>query len=171
MCVLFAALGAAGCSSSSADRATDTAADLEALRRQTVCPADVRVIESVNAPIAEVLRAAERLLAARTAYSQGHVYRLTPRLAPIRHVQRLSMTNSEIDQRAPGKLRVNGLAAALCGEATAKASWAIQYDLIAAGIAGTQDYPFLVKTASGWRFWGSWCGAGRTSAWRAANCS
>lgn len=171
VCVLLAAFGASGCTSSSSDRPTDTAAGLNALRRQTTCPTNVLEIESAAAPIAEVLTAAERLLAAQTSNSQGHVYRLTPRFAPIKHVQRLYLTMSKMDMRAPGHLRIHSLAAALCGEATANASWAIQYDLILSVIAGSQRYPFLVKTASGWRFWGEWCGAGRPAAWRAANCS
>jgi hypothetical protein len=27
-----------------------------------------------------------------------------------------------------------------------------------------------VKTRSGWRFWGKWCGAGQSKAWRRQYC-
>jgi hypothetical protein len=37
-------------------------------------------------------------------------------------------------------------------------------------IANTGVYPFFVKTKRGWRFWGDWCAAGQSPAWRRKNC-
>jgi len=132
----------------------------------------VLLAESSKASIADVLRAAERQLARETINSQGRIYHLTPRNAPITLLERIATigNGSPLDQRVPGLGAVHRAAVSACGIAIAQASWAIHYEIPIAVIAGLGPYPFFVKTRSGWRFWGSWCGADKPRQWRNSNC-
>lgn len=135
------------------------------------CPKDILGDESRFAPIAEVLRAAQRLLAQETINSQGTIYHLTPRHAPIDYIQQLDVYGAPVDDQVPGRVALYRAAASACGEATAHASWAIRYTVPVSLIAGTAGYPFFVKTRTGWRFWGGgWCGVGHSREWRARYC-
>jgi hypothetical protein len=135
------------------------------------CPQGVLVEESRGTPIREALRAAEKLLARTRVSVQGTTYYLTPRHAPIDFITPLSLFGSRVvDEQVAGKIALHRAAARLCGEATAQASWAIRYFPVTL-IAGLAGHPFLVKTRTGWRFWGNgWCGAGHSRAWRTRHC-
>ena len=142
----------------------------ESADQRTSCPKGVLVDESERTPITDALRAAQRLLARQTISSQGTVYHLTPRNAPIDYIQQLVVNTSITDQNLPGLVGLHRAAAARCGEAIARASWALHFALPVAIIAGEGGYPFLVKTKAGWRFWGGWCGAGKSRQWRVTHC-
>lgn len=131
---------------------------------RATCPGHVLYRASALASIQGVLHAAQRVLARQTIDSQGTTYRLTPRNAPIDYLQQLGT-----DRTLPGAA-IHRVAAKLCGEQVAQASWAVHYELPVAVIAGSAGFPFFVKTRSGWRFWGYWCGAGRSAAWGRQNC-
>jgi hypothetical protein len=134
------------------------------------CPSGVLVRASILAPVSSVLHAAQRVLARQTITSQGTTYHLTPRNAPIDQVEQLAISHLERDRAVAGRVAIHRVAAAACGEKIAQASWAIHYQVPVSVIAGPGSFPFLVKTKAGWRFWGYWCGAGRTKAWRQKNC-
>jgi hypothetical protein len=134
------------------------------------CPKRVLVRASQIASVSEVLQAAQNLLARQAINSQGTIYRLTPRNAPIDYVARVATSGTVFDQTIPGLLGLHRAAAAACGAATAQASWAIHYNVPVSVIAGSGGFPFLVKTAHGWTFWGSWCGANRSRTWRTSRC-
>src|SRR5262245_9836372 len=91
------------------------------------CPTNV-LTESASAPVGVVLRAAERRLAKRTMNTQGTIYHLTPRNAPIELVARLATGAPVLEARVPGLAALHHAAAVACGERTAGASWAIRYD-------------------------------------------
>ena len=120
----------------------------------------------------EVIGAAQRVLARQTVTPMGRVYHLTPRNAPIVFVAQLEIDGGRYGgRRVPGLLPLNGRATGLCGKDIADASWAIHYEIPVAPMASSADvYTFFVKTRSGWRFWGDWCGAGKPRRWRSANC-
>ena len=135
------------------------------------CPRQVDYEGSAQAPVAAALRAAQRILARGTINSQGRVYRLTPRHAPIDLIARIAIVGgSPLDRTVPGLLAIHDVAAKACGSRVAQVSWAVHYELPVSIIAGSAGYPFLVKIRGGWRFWGYWCGAGRSVAWRRRNC-
>lgn len=151
-------LAATACGASSVHRQAQTPSS------RTGCPQHVLYRASALASIHGVLNAAQRVLARQTTMSQGTTYHLTPRNAPIDYLQQLGT-----DRTLPGAT-LRRVAAKLCGEQVAQASWAVHYDLPVAVVAGLAGYPFFVKTRSGWQFWGWWCGAGRSSAWGRQNC-
>jgi hypothetical protein len=132
--------------------------------RVRLCPTNVLATASGTAPVARVLRAAERRLAQQTIDSQGQIYHLTPRNAPIDVIVRLATGDSALFER------VRHAAASACGGRTATASWAIHYSVPVGLVADTGVYRFFVETRAGWRFWGHWCGAGRSAHWRHAYC-
>ena len=136
------------------------------------CPKGVLARDSVLAPIADVLQGAQGLLARKTINSQGTVYHLTPRNAPIDLIERLATSGKAdpVNQRIPGLALIRRAAVSACGEEIAQASWAIHYDLPVSVIAGQGGSAFLVKTRTGWRLWGNWCGAGNTRQWRNTYC-
>jgi hypothetical protein len=138
-----------------------------------LCPTDVVGRDSMLAPVAEVLRAAQGELARMTLNTQGTVRHLTPRNAPIDFIERLATFGraAPLDKRVPGLVVTHRAAALACGEAMAQASWAIHYDLPFSLIAGQGGWQFFVKTGAGWRSWGNWCGAGQTRAWRSTYCT
>jgi len=139
-------------------------------RERASCPQGVLARESVLAPISEVVRAAQRLLARQTIHRQGTDYRLTPRYAPIDYVARISIVGTGThDQMVPGLLTLHRAGVVACGEGVAQASWAIHYDITVA-MAGFGGWRFFVKTTTGWRFWGNWCGASKSRQWRKTNC-
>jgi hypothetical protein len=107
-------------------------------------------------------KAAQGRLARTTINSQGTVYRLTRRNAPIDFVERVATADSPFDERVPGRSVLHRAAVSACGRTTADASWAIHYELPVSIIAGPGGWPFFVKTRTGWQFWGYWCGAGKT---------
>jgi hypothetical protein len=129
---------------------------------------------SYYAPIGQVLHAAQRALARETLNSQGTLYHLTPRNAPIDLVEHgLAYDEKSMvlfNRATPGALKILRAAEAQCGRRLAEASWVIHYDIPVSVIAGPGTYVFFVKTRSGWRFWGNWCGAGQSRAWRRQNC-
>ena len=137
---------------------------------RTACPSQVLYRASALAPIRTVLNAAERQLSRQRTQTQGTWYRLTPRNAPIVHVEQLAVGQMALDESTPGLLRVHRVAAKQCGERLAQASWAIHYDTPVAAIAGPGAFRFFVKTRRGWRFWGTWCGAGHSKGWRLRYC-
>jgi hypothetical protein len=128
--------------------------------------------ESLFTPVAEVTRQAERLLSHQTVETQGTLYHLTPRNAPIDLVASLDLALGLPPARitVPGIAVIYRHAAALCGKATAAASWTIHYPIPVSEISSAAGWRFLVKTRTGRRFWGNWCGAGKSASWRAANC-
>ena len=134
------------------------------------CPENVLLTTSATAPVAAVVRAAQRQLAKRTIDSQGTRYQLTPRNAPIVFIAQIGASRSQEDRRTPGLLALHQRAASACGEQTAQASWAVHYDIPVATIAGLGGFTFFVATRAGWRFWGNWCGVGNSPRWREANC-
>jgi hypothetical protein len=138
------------------------------------CPSGVLYRSSSFAPIHEVLHAAQRLLAHETLNSQGTIYHLTPRNAPIDFLQHglayEGSANVVLNRATPGALTILRAGEAECGRQAAQASWAVHYQIPVSVIAGPGAFPFLVKTKAGWRFWGSWCGAGRSQAWRRQYC-
>jgi hypothetical protein len=135
------------------------------------CPQRLAATASARAPVAEAVGAMQMHLSRLTINSQGRIYRLTPHNAPIDFVAQLGTVGSRtIDQRIPGLLTLHRAAAIACGEHTAQASWAFHYTISVAIIAGLGGYEFAAKTRTGWRFWGTWCGAGASAAWRQANC-
>jgi integrase len=139
--------------------------------RHASCPQGILAYKSTVTPIAEVLRSAQRLLAQQTFSVQGTTYHLTPRHAPIDFIMPLYLLRSPVsDEQVPGRATIHRAAARLCGERTAQASWAIRYELPISIIVGSAGYPFFVKTRTGWRFWGYWCGAGHSRAWRTEHC-
>src|SRR6185437_7218027 len=84
------------------------------------CPHGVLSRESEFAPIAQVLRQAQRLVAKRTVNSQGTIVRLTPHNAPMDIVEnlRLGFAGSREDY-LPGASAIYKAAKALCGARTA----------------------------------------------------
>lgn len=151
--------------------ASSTVGGSESTETQSVaCPTAVLYAQSLRASIEAVTSAARQLLARHTINSQGTVYHLTPRNAPIDYVQRIATTGLRLDQTVPGLAALHRVAAASCGNRTAQASWAIHYRVPVSVIAGSGGFPFIVKTRTGWRFWGWWCGADKTPQWRKANC-
>jgi hypothetical protein len=136
---------------------------------QVSCPQRVLVVESLTTPVAEALHAAQRLLARQEVNRQGNVFRLTPAQAPIDYIAQLAIVRTVLDEMTPGRLAIHRVAAAACGEAAAQASWALHYPV--PGLTpSNQGYPFLVKTKTGWKFWGYWCGAGRSRTWYERYC-
>jgi hypothetical protein len=135
------------------------------------CPENVLAAASGFARVDDVVRAAQQRLARQTINSLGTIYHLTPRNAPINFVAYLGDVALPDDQRVPGLLALYRAAAAACGERTASASWAIRWEIPRSVVAGTGGYAFFVKTRNGWRFWGNWCGAGRSASWRLLHCS
>jgi hypothetical protein len=132
------------------------------------CPKGVLADESSSAPIAVVLRAAQQQLARRSINSQGTVFHLTPRNAPIDFIERVSAVGTGVGQTLPAD--VYRVAVANCGKTFAEASWAIHYDIPVSVIAGPGAYEFVVKTRVGWRLWGDWCGVGKPPGYRKSNC-
>jgi hypothetical protein len=122
------------------------------------------------APVKQVLVAAQEFLARQRYASQGTTYRLTPQNAPIDEVFRVASYRSPLDTTQPGLVRMHRAAARQCGERIAQASWAIHYWIPVSVIANTGAWTFIVKTKTGWRFWGNWCGAGKPRSWRAHYC-
>ena len=122
------------------------------------------------APVKQVLLAAQRLLARQRYGSQGKIYRLTPRNAPIDEVFRAAVLRGPLDETQPGLVMIHRAAARQCGEPTAQASWAIHYWIPVSVIANAGGWTFIVKTKAGWRFWGDWCGAGKPRKWRNTYC-
>lgn len=122
-------------------------------------------------PVGVVLAAAQKLLAQQTTQVQGRTYRLTPKWAPIDFLANLATVGngSPLDRMAPGLLAVHKLAVSECGFRVAQSTWAVRYHPPTL-IAGLSVYAFFTKTPSGWQFWGNWCGAGQTRAWRKTNC-
>jgi len=171
--VVFLALGGAMygvATSQTAGRGGVAAKDQRARTQRASCPKDVLASESRRTPIAVVIRAAQRRLARQTLNSQGTIYHLTSRNAPIDYVQQLGLDRGYYDQNVPGLVGLHRAAAAACGERIAQASWAIHYELPVAQIVGAAGYPFFVKTRAGWRFWGGWCGARKSRSWRTMYC-
>jgi hypothetical protein len=174
--ILVIAIGSAGCGTTSGAQpsgpvtpsrpvlATPMAADRGA------CPRAVLYVASTVAPVKQVLLAAQRLLARQRYSSQGTVYRLTPRNAPIDEVFRTALIGTPLDETQPGLIAIHRAGARLCGERTAQASWAIHYWIPVSVIVGTGAWTYIVKTRTGWRFWGNWCGAGKPRNWRNAYC-
>ena len=144
--------------------ATPTAADRED------CPRGVLYVGSTVAPVKQVLLAAQRLLARHRYPSQGRVYRLTPQNAPIDEVLRTARIGTPLDETQPGLVAIHRAGGRLCGERTAQASWAIHYWIPVSVIVGTGAWTYIVRTRTGWRFWGNWCGAGKPRSWRNAYC-
>lgn len=136
---------------------------------QVSCPQHVLYRESSEAPVSEALHAAQSLLARVRFVGQGLVFHLTPSQAPIDHLVKLSPATSTYDQTMPGLVAISHVAAAACGESVAGASWALHYS-IPGGMASNQGFPFLVKTRTGWKFWGYWCGADKSRKWRDKYC-
>jgi hypothetical protein len=134
------------------------------------CPRHVLSDESIVTPVSRVLAQAQRLLAHQRYGSQGSIYRLTPRNAPIDEVFRLAAIGGALDETQPGLVRLHRAARRQCGERTAQASWAIHYWIPVSVISNAGGWTFLVKTRSGWRFWGHWCGAGKSEKWRNYYC-
>jgi hypothetical protein len=165
------ALVACGATVSRESKPTTT---LPAKHTRAGCPRGVLYRGSSFAPIHEVLHAAQRLLAHETLNSQGTIYHLTPRNAPIDFLQHglayEGSANVAFNRATPGALTILRAGEAECGLRTAQASWAVHYQIPVSVIAGPGAFPFLVKTRAGWRFWGSWCGAGRSKAWRRQYC-
>jgi hypothetical protein len=168
---IFAAILAAivaGCAATAGDKPGN-----HVITRQS-CPRSVLYRASTLAEGGVVLRAARRLLEPNVINSQGRLYRLTPRNAPIDLVARVTAVDSYVDMRfnrlIPGSLVIERAGASECGARTATASWAIHYGMPESVIANTGVYTFLVKTKRGWRFWGDWCAAGQSRAWRRKNC-
>ena len=119
---------------------------------------------SATASTLVVLRAAQRLLARKTLESQGTLYHLTPTNAPIDYVANLSAGG------VPGTQALARFAARTCGQRTATESWAIHYPIPVSVIAVAAGYRFIVLTRGGWRFWGYWCGLGRSTRWKTTYC-
>jgi hypothetical protein len=46
----------------------------------------------------------------------------------------------------------------------------VHYWIPVSVIANAGVWTFLVKTRTGWRFWGDWCGAGKPRRWRNYYC-
>jgi hypothetical protein len=134
------------------------------------CPHAVLYDASSLASVKQVLLAAQRLLARQRYGSQGTVYRLTPRNAPIDEVLRLAVLHGPLDETQPGLVRIHRAAARQCGELAAQASWAIHYGIPVSVIASAGGWTFIVKTKAGWRFWGNWCGAGKHRRWQNTYC-
>jgi hypothetical protein len=134
------------------------------------CPKGVLANESASAPMAVVLRAAQQQLAHRTINSQGTVYHLTPRNAPIDFIERVAAVGTGAGQTLPGLVDVHRVAAANCGKTLAQASWAIHYYIPVSVIAAAGGNEFVVRTRVGWRLWGDWCGAGKPRGYRKTNC-
>jgi hypothetical protein len=161
---------AAACGATVAPSPTHSAA----LGASITCPKGALYRASNIAPVSEVLRAAQRNLARGTLNSQGTIYRLTPRNAPIDLVEHgLAYENSsmkDFNRATPGALTILRAGMKQCGRRLAEASWVIHYDVPVSVIAGPGVYVFFVKTTSGWRFWGNWCGASQSKAWRRQYC-
>ena len=134
------------------------------------CPRAVLYDASSVAPVKQVLLAAQRLLARQRYGSQGKIYRLTPRNAPIDEVFRAAVLRGPLDETQPGLVMIHRAAARQCGEPTAQASWAIHYWIPVSVIVNAGAWTFIVKTKAGWRFWGDWCGAGKPRKWRNTYC-
>jgi hypothetical protein len=166
--VIVLAAVAAGCGAQSSD------APEKALPAAIDCPAGVLFRESRFARVSDVLAAAQRVLARDTINSQGRIYRLTPKWAPIDFIAQVNAVDKRVNvhynRLVAGSLAIERAGAAECGALKTNASWAIHYDMPASTIAGTGVYAFFVKTRGGWRFWGQWCGASQSAAWRNKNC-
>jgi hypothetical protein len=138
------------------------------------CPHGVMFRASQFAPVARVLSEAQRALARNTINSQGRIYRLSPTHAPIDLVEQVraveSRENVGFNRLIPGALAIERTGAAECGAQVTNASWAVHYGMPESIIANTGVYTFMVETRRGWRFWGDWCAAGRTKAWRRKHC-
>jgi hypothetical protein len=115
------------------------------------CPTGVLAQRSTFAPVASVLDEAQRQLSRRTVDSQGTIYHLTPKNAPITYLAQLQ----------PDLHAIYRAGVAQCGRATADASWAIHYDVPVASTVFAGGWLFFVDTERGWRFWGEWCTAAR----------
>ena len=160
------ALVLGGCGTSPEKSSSATASE-----GRTRCPREILSRASSLAPMRQVLTAAQRLLAQQTIGAMGRTYHLTPRNAPIVFIAQIGLGVTSFDRRVPGLIPLNGRAAGLCGRKAAGASWAIHYEIpVAPMITSADVYAFFVKTRRGWRFWGSWCGAGKPARWRRANC-
>jgi hypothetical protein len=134
------------------------------------CPKGVLADESSSTPVGVVLGAAQRQLGRRTINSQGTVYHLTPRNAPIDFVERVAAVGTGAGQTLPGLVDVHRVAVAACGKTLAQASWAIHYFIPVSVIAGAGRNEFIVKTRVGWRLWGYWCGADKPRGWGKTHC-
>jgi hypothetical protein len=141
--------------------------------RPTECPTGVLVaVRSAD----EVLRGAESALSQKWVYTMHGRHHLDPRNAPISLIESIAIFSpaSSYDSRVPGLVALHHYAAGLCGERTAQASWAVEYWLptySATGYTlGLTLYPFVVKTHTGWRFWGNWCGLTQSASFRAKMC-
>lgn len=140
---------------------------------RTACPTGV-VLTARSAD--GVLRGAESVLAQKWVYTMHGRHHLDPRDAPISIVESIAISSpaSSYDSRIPGLVALHRYAAGLCGERIAQASWAIEYWLpvyAATGYTvGATLYPFVVKTRTGWRFWGNWCGLAQSASFRAKMC-
>ena len=128
------------------------------------CPKGVLVESSAYAPVLEALRAAQALLARQTLKWQGSVVRLVPMNAPIDLIMQLAQSQTVFGKMF---LPIYRRAVAACGADTAGASWAVH---LIDHPSGDHRFPFLVKTKGGWTFWGSWCGADRSAAFRNSWC-
>jgi hypothetical protein len=93
------------------------------------CPRHVLAEASLLSPIAVVTRAAQKLLARQTIESQGTLYHLTPRNAPIDVIEAgsLAMDVPPSSVTVPGLVTIHRAAVAACGEQTANASWIVHY--------------------------------------------
>ena len=136
------------------------------------CPHAVLRIESEFAPIADVLRQAQSLLAKRTVKAQGSIVRLTPQSAPMDIVESLrSGSQGARNDSLPGASAIYEAAKALCGARTAEASWAIHWDLPMLPAVTPGEYSLIVKTKHGWQFWGAWdCAGSWGKAWKKYWC-
>src|ERR1700751_6155122 len=99
---IVVAILAAGCATGSRQplrETTSAAAD---------CPRDVLFRESTFARVSDVLASAQRVLARSVITSQGRMYRLTPKWAPIAFVARVSAVESRqnvgYNRLVPGSL-------------------------------------------------------------------
>src|SRR5439155_11251487 len=140
---------------------------------RVACPQSVDAAASTSTPVVDVLRAAQQRLAKQTfAGALGKTYHLTPTIAPIDFIERVAIlgNGAPLDQMIPGQIALHRLAASECGTRTANASWAIHDTIGVSVVAGLGDYSFFVKTVHGWRFWGSWCAATKSSHWRSTYC-
>jgi hypothetical protein len=176
ICLLSLSCGLLVCACGTTRRtpqpASGAAIRLSAQGAVAPCPEHVLATASRLTPITVVTHAAQQLLARQTIESQGTLYHLTPQNAPIDVVEALSLAvdRPPSSVTVPGVLAIHRVAVAACAERTAAASWAIHYPIPVAIIAKAAGWRFLVKTESGWRFWGNWCGAGRSRERRKSYC-
>ncbi len=165
----------AACGGTARSRSAETASQPQPATQsystqRSSCPRGVLIDESTIAPVHEVLLAAQRLLSRREYGSQGTIYHLTPRNAPIDEVFSAATLGGPFDDTQPGLRAIHRVAALRCGRSTAQASWAIHYSIPVSVIASAGGWVFIVKTRTGWQFWGNWCGAGKSRQWRAYYC-